>query len=305
MFDWKLEDIWDPKKIFSGDNSPFIVKDGQLREFRPWKAIEFLQEKSNPNDERLIVLSGLTAWMVAPTGMIKTITPNLPKLTGQQFIHQAMVIRAAEELEQAFYCARRYQLMTKDPSTGMLFSQPLLLDASFDIFFALGGFEALLETMSVKEFSLALRNQSAPVDHVFEIISIILAEDALDPRKKLDRTNVEKSASSAIKQRDILEGKEKKDAGARSGPNTLKGHWNRLAVSTPLIYAAKFVRDGEFMRQVLRDEGLEPWENRHFDVTFRWVEPWLKRADDVATVLRRHNFLEAWPPKDAVFPLNT
>jgi hypothetical protein len=228
-----------------------------------------------------------------------------------------MIIRAAEVLEEAFYSARRYQIRSGDPSTETLLSQPLLLEASFDIFFALGGFEALLETISVEEFQKALQNQSVPVNHLFEVVSMVLARDEAAPDTVLERTDIERRVAFTIKGEDILAGKDDKVAGTRRGPNTIRDHWDRLRISSPLIYAAKPLGDGDFMRQVLRDPSLQPWEHRipfevrhvwddrRFDYGFRWVEPWLKRADEVATVLRKHKFLESWPPKDAVFPLDT
>ena len=289
------QDTSDPAKRFDNENSPFIVKGGELWEFRPTQALKFLQHAGIQPAELLIVLAGLTAWMVAPNGTINTKNLKLSKMSAQTFIHQAMVLKASEALASCFKAARYYQLLDGDWTNEGLLAQGPLVDFCFDMLFALGGFDALVRVYSVHEFQQRLENQWVPVSHVSEIVAVLKKQAQLDPRSNC---GLEKAAK--IVSEELAKPFPKNKVPTGLSASTVKGHWYSLSQAAPFIYAARDIDDGKFLKVLFRDPSLD--HSGGYDQDLRgWLDRWITGADEVAAMLIKLKLLNIWPPPSQIF----
>lgn len=300
------ENIWDPEHKYENESSPFQVKEGVLYEFRPARAMESLLDDSRGGDERLVILAGLTAWMIAPSGTFKAEARSVRPLSATEFIYQAMMIRATEDLDEVFYSARRYQALFKDWSNSKLLSQDPLLNHNFSLFFALGGFEAVMNHASLPEFQTHLKNQTVPVRYVCDVVDALIS--ARKAGEKPTKDDLWKRASEAARRH---YGHSANDAAVipskvspkpivpGHSPSNIRKHWDDMAPATPLLYAASEIDNGEFILKVLRDNSYHPYNPTHWDHAhpgFHWAGPWIKRADEIAEKLKAVGLIMAWPP---------
>jgi len=278
------DNIWDPDHKYDHQESPFLVEDGALKKFRPTQALKYLQDDRYWSGEKKIVLAGLVAWMIAPRAPIKTSTRNVRKLSGTEFIYQAMLVSAAEQLDRQFYDARKHQWYIQDYSREALLEFLEQDDADFDLFFVLGGFGAILNNTSMPEFCSNLENQALVVEHACTVFQALkVAQDAHTP---LAQKTVFEQLSKGTPQR--------KRGG---GPSTLRGHWEALVESAPLLFAASEIGNGELIRQIFR---REPWGVKYRN-KFEWVGPWVSRAEEIARLLNDTGWDHfIWPPAECV-----
>lgn len=283
-----------PQARFSQQSSPFFIKNGVLQIFRPGKAIAFLRDTHNTEVECNIVLAGLFAWIVAPTGVINTRQFNRTRVNVQEFIHSAMVMESAEVLESAFGVSRFHQLSATHigeiEQSGFLDEEPVR-SFSWEIFFALGGMRPVLDLPSRPEYERLLESQYEAAHHVVAIIDAVIENSAQSAKRRL---NSAAQLASAKLSRKFPVGK----APRGLQPATMKNHWRALREAAPFLYAARQLLEGDFLKLIFRDPTLEAIPDQPIR---EWLGKWLYESDAVAERLIALQLMTCWPPGDLDF----
>ena len=278
---------------FISKQSPFLVKDHQLFEFRPANAIKYLRNDSNSPSSRLIVLAGLSAWMIAPNGIINTAKPNAGRVTAQQFIYEAMILTAFELLGAAFGHPGGPTVFAETPEDAARTQLEACLDGyCCEVLIALGGFETALHSTSMAQLEEKLRSQQTPAKHVAAMVEFLV-----DKRTSGSAANYKLEKAASHVSREISEGRSPKPRGISAA--ALKSHWRSLKSASPLIYAASRIDDCLFWRMLFRDPDLEI--AREYETKVDWIESWLADTNDAADILLNRKMIDVWPPADVVF----
>jgi hypothetical protein len=278
--------IWDPEHKYESENSPFLIVNSELKKFRPIQALRYLQDDSYWSGQKEIIWAGLAAWMIAPSGPIKTSTRNIRKLSAPEFVYQSMLVAAANYLDGLFNDARLHQWHLEEYSNETLFERLTWDEADFELFFVLGGFRAILDHSSASEFRSNVENQAVVVEHAWAVFQELKAS-----------ANVGAHVGQKAIFDKLSTPPEKERRRRGEGPSTLRGHWDALASSAPFLFAVKEMGGGELISNVLQPHSRD----NNYTKDFAWVGPCVSRAQEVARLLNDQGWgPTVWPPIDCV-----
>jgi hypothetical protein len=284
------DNIWDPEHKYDSETSPFLIVNGTLKKFRPCRALEYLQDDSHWSGRKEIIWAGFAAWMIAPSGPIKTSNRNLRKLSAPEFIYQSMLVAAAKYLDGLFNDARAHQSHVEEYSNEILFEQLGWDEADFELFFVLGGFRALLDHSSASEFRSNLENQSVVLEHIGAIFQALTAARANE--KPVSQKAIFDQVSNLFSG---IEGQRRRGGGS----STLRGHWDALTLSAPFLFAIKDIGKDDIVLDFL---GCRTWQGKqHQEKDFEWAGACLSRAEGIARLLNESGWGPViWPPTDCI-----
>jgi len=273
-------------------NSPFIVKKGQLVEFRVNQTIRHLLSSEYHPYEKQILLAGFHAWVICPKRIIKGKNRSVTPTDHLTFISDAMALRATEIFSFLLGMSRYAQRTAKknDWSAKTLLGHPSMQRFPYEVFFSLGGFQMVLKADSIGAFRKNVENQRAVVRNVIALMKILhfqQAERPSDSRKKKWGLNKAKTLAAELLEDELGENETPSE-------DSIDDHWRNLKPAAPYIYAASLIENGLFLKCLFADD-----EDDEFEGLDNRLPEWLAIANEVARqILQPLKMLEDWQPLD-------